>query len=284
MNRDRLKNKKRIVVKIGSSSLTHAKTGEADLIKLEKLVRELCDYRNRGIEVVLVSSGAIAVGSRTLGLKERPADIALKQACASVGQARLTVIYQKLFAEYNHVASQILMTKNTVLNPINRKNAENTYEKLLELGVIPIVNENDTISTYELEKLQQFGDNDTLSAIVAAMIHADLLILLSDIDGLYTDDPHKNPNARFIDTVETLTEDMMRLGKGAVSTVGTGGMATKLVSARIATASGADMIITNGADVGVLHELLEGASKGTLFQANPDPEFALDRFLEGRNK
>ncbi len=284
MNRDRLKNKKRIVVKIGSSSLTHAKTGEADLIKLEKLVRELCDYRNRGIEVVLVSSGAIAVGSRTLGLKERPADIALKQACASVGQARLTVIYQKLFAEYNHVASQILMTKNTVLNPINRKNAENTFEKLLELGVIPIVNENDTISTYELEKLQQFGDNDTLSAIVAAMIHADLLILLSDIDGLYTDDPHKNPNARFIDTVETLTEDMMRLGKGAVSTVGTGGMATKLVSARIATASGADMIITNGADVGVLHELLEGASKGTLFQANPDPEFALDRFLEGRNK
>lgn len=283
MNRDRLKNKKRIVVKIGSSSLTHAKTGEADLIKLEKLVRELCDYRNRGIEVVLVSSGAIAVGSRTLGLKERPADIALKQACASVGQARLTVIYQKLFAEYNHVASQILMTKNTVLNPINRKNAENTFEKLLELGVIPIVNENDTISTYELEKLQQFGDNDTLSAIVAAMIHADLLILLSDIDGLYTDDPHKNPNARFIDTVETLTEDMMRLGKGAVSTVGTGGMATKLVSARIATASGADMIITNGADVGVLHELLEGASKGTLFQANPDPEFALDRFLEGRN-
>ena len=177
MNRDRLKNKKRIVVKIGSSSLTHAKTGEADLIKLEKLVRELCDYRNRGIEVVLVSSGAIAVGSRTLGLKERPADIALKQACASVGQARLTVIYQKLFAEYNHVASQILMTKNTVLNPINRKNAENTFEKLLELGVIPIVNENDTISTYELEKLQQFGDNDTLSAIVAAMIHADLLIL-----------------------------------------------------------------------------------------------------------
>ena len=141
-----------------------------------------------------------------------------------------------------------------------------------------------TISTYELEKLQQFGDNDTLSAIVAAMIHADLLILLSDIDGLYTDDPHKNPNARFIDTVETLTEDMMRLGKGAVSTVGTGGMATKLVSARIATASGADMIITNGADVRVLHELLEGASKGTLFQANPDPEFALDRFLEGRNK
>lgn len=281
MNRERLKNKKRIVVKIGSSSLTHAETGETNLIKLEKLVRELCDYRNRGIEVVLVSSGAIAVGSRTLGFTKRPMEISLKQACASVGQAKLMVMYQKLFAEYNHVASQILMTKNTMLNPINRKNAENTFEKLLELGVIPIVNENDTISTYELEKLQQFGDNDTLSAIVAAMIHADLLILLSDIDGLFTDDPHNNPGARFIDTVETLTDEMMQLGKGAVSAVGTGGMATKLASARIATASGADMVIANGADVGVLHELLEGAQKGTLFLANPDAHFELETFLEG---
>lgn len=281
MNRDRLKDKKRIVVKIGSSSLTHAETGETDLIKLEKLVRELCDYRNRGIEVVLVSSGAIAVGSRTLGLKGRPTDRALKQACASVGQAKLMVIYQKLFAEYNHIASQILMTKNTMLNPLNRENAQNTFEKLLELGVIPIVNENDTISTYELDKLQQFGDNDTLSAVVTAMIHADLLILLSDIDGLYTDDPHRNPKARFIDTVEELTDEMMRLGKGAVTEVGTGGMATKLASARIATAAGADMIIANGRDVGILHELLDGARKGTLFLANPDTDFCLDTFLEG---
>ena len=192
MNRDRLKDKKRIVVKIGSSSLAHEETGEMNLIKLEKLVRELCDYRNRGIDVVLVSSGAISVGSRTLGLAGRPTEISLKQACASVGQAKLMVMYQKLFAEYNQVASQILMTKNTMLYPINRTNAENTFEKLLELGVIPIVNENDTISTYELEKLQQFGDNDTLSAIVAAMIHADLLILLSDIDGLFTDEDRKS--------------------------------------------------------------------------------------------
>ena len=280
MNRDRLKDKKRIVVKIGSSSLAHEETGEMNLIKLEKLVRELCDYRNRGIDVVLVSSGAISVGSRTLGLAGRPTEISLKQACASVGQAKLMVMYQKLFAEYNQVASQILMTKNTMLYPINRTNAENTFEKLLELGVIPIVNENDTISTYELEKLQQFGDNDTLSAIVAAMIHADLLILLSDIDGLFTDDPHKTPDARFIDTVEALTEEMVRLGKGAVSDVGTGGMATKLASARIATASGADMVIANGADVGVLHELLEGAQKGTLFLANPDSNFDLSMFLE----
>ncbi len=281
MNRDRLKNKKRIVVKIGSSSLTHGQTGQTDLIKLEKLVRELCDFRNRGIEVVLVSSGAIAVGTRALGLEQRPADISLKQACASVGQARLMVMYQKLFAEYNQVASQILMTKNTMLHPINRKNAENTFEKLLELGVIPIVNENDTISTYELEKLQQFGDNDTLSAIVTAMIHADLLILLSDIDGLFTDDPHQNPDARFIDTVEVLTDDMMGLGKGAVTDVGTGGMATKLVSAKIATAAGADMIIANGADVAILHELLEGVQKGTLFLASPNDSFDLGEFLEG---
>lgn len=281
MNRERLKNKKRVVVKIGSSSLTHGETGQADLIKMEKLVRELCDYRNRGIEVVLVSSGAIAVGSRALGLEKRPTEISLKQACASVGQARLMLMYQKLFSEYNQVASQILMTKNTMLNPINRKNAENTFERLLELGVIPIVNENDTISTYELEKLQQFGDNDTLSAIVAAMIHADLLILLSDINGLFTDDPHRNPNASFIDTVEKLTEEMMQLGKGAVTAVGTGGMATKLASARIATASGADMVIANGADVGVLHELLDGEQRGTLFLADRDENFALEDFLKG---
>lgn len=280
MNRERLKYKKRIVVKIGSSSLTHAQTGELNLIKLEKLVRELCDFRNRGIEVVLVSSGAIAVGARALGLTKRPGEISLKQACASVGQARLMGMYQNLFAEYNHVASQILMTKNTMQNPINRENARNTFEKLLELGVIPVVNENDTISTYELQKLQQFGDNDTLSAIVTAMIHADLLILLSDIDGLFTDDPRTNPDARFIDTVEKLTPEMLLLGKGAGSSVGTGGMATKLSCAGIATAAGADMIIANGRDVGILHELLEGAGKGTLFLANPEESFRLEDFLE----
>ncbi len=280
MNRERLKYKKRIVVKIGSSSLTHAQTGELNLIKLEKLVRELCDFRNRGIEVVLVSSGAIAVGARALGLTKRPGEISLKQACASVGQARLMGMYQNLFAEYNHVASQILMTKNTMQNPINRENARNTFEKLLELGVIPVVNENDTISTYEMQKLQQFGDNDTLSAIVTAMIRADLLILLSDIDGLFTDDPRTNPDARFIDTVEKLTPEMLLLGKGAGSSVGTGGMATKLSCAGIATAAGADMIIANGRDVGILHELLEGAGKGTLFLANPEESFRLEDFLE----
>ena len=278
-NRIRLKDKRRIVIKIGSSSLTHEETGEVNLIKLEKLVRELCDLRNRGIQVVLVSSGAIAVGVRTLGLSERPRETALKQACASVGQARLMMIYQRLFAEYNCIASQILMTKNTMLNAINRQNAQNTFEELLGLGVIPIVNENDTISTYELSRLQQFGDNDTLSAVVTAMIGADLLILLSDIDGLYTDDPHLNPDAGFIDTVERIDEKIMSLGKGAVTHVGTGGMATKLSCARIATAAGADMIIARGSDMGIIHRLMEGEKSGTLFLADKEENFDLEKYL-----
>ena len=166
-----------------------------------------------------------------------------------------------------------------MLNPINRQNAQNTFEELLGLGVIPIVNENDTISTYELSQLQQFGDNDTLSAVVTAMIGADLLILLSDIDGLYTDDPHLNPEARFIDTVERIDEGILRLGKGAVTRVGTGGMATKLSSARIAAASGADMIIADGSDVGIIHRLIEGEKSGTLFLAHKEEPFDLGKYL-----
>ena len=179
--------KKRVVVKIGSSSLNYGETGNLNFTKLEHLVRELCNLRNRGMDVCLVSSGAIAVGRQTLGMDERPKDISTKQACAAVGQARLMMIYQRLFAEYNQVAGQVLMTKNTMVNPVSRENAKNTFDELFRLGAIPIVNENDTVSTYEM----QFGDNDTLSAIVASLIGADLLILLSDIDGLFTDDPHK---------------------------------------------------------------------------------------------
>ena len=174
--------KKRVVVKIGSSSLNYGETGNLNFTKLEHLVRELCNLRNRGMDVCLVSSGAIAVGRQTLGMDERPKDISTKQACAAVGQARLMMIYQRLFAEYNQVAGQVLMTKNTMVNPVSRENAKNTFDELFRLGAIPIVNENDTVSTYEM----QFGDNDTLSAIVASLIGADLLILLSDIDGLFT--------------------------------------------------------------------------------------------------
>ena len=251
--REKLKDKKRIVIKIGSSSLTHKETGKLDLIKLEILVREVSDLRNQGKEVVLVSSGAIMVGKNSVGMKDAPDHIAFKQACAAIGQAKLMMIYQKLFAEYNQVASQVLMTKNTMVDNLNRRNAQNTFEELLKLGSIPIVNENDTIATYEIE----FGDNDTLSAVVAALIGADILILLSDIDGLFTDDPHLNKKARFIDVVESIDAHLIEMGKGTTgSSVGTGGMATKLKAAKLATSAGADMIIANGEDFHIIHRII----------------------------
>ena len=274
--RKTLKDKKRIVVKVGTSSLTHPDTGLMDLIKMEKLVRELTDLHNRGKEVILVSSGAIAVGRKALGMKERPAELAVKQACASVGQARLMMIYQKLFMEYNQIASQILMTKNTLVNEINRKNAENTFETLLSLGAIPIVNENDTVSTYEI----QFGDNDTLSAIVTALVQADALILLSDIDGLFTDDPNRNPEAKFIEYVDRVDARFEQMAKGSSSDVGTGGMSTKINAAKLATSAGADMIIANGADMGIIHRIMDGERIGTMFRANRIENFYLIDYLD----
>lgn len=271
------KKRKRIVVKIGSSSLQHRETGDMNLIKIERLVRELCDLRNRGLDVCLVSSGAIAAGRKTIGLKERPQNIATKQACAAVGQAKLMMVYQKMFAEYNQIAGQVLMTKNTMINNVSRKNAQNTFEELFHLGVIPIVNENDTVSTYEMH----FGDNDTLSALVASLIGADLLILLSDIDGLFTDDPHKNPDAKLIPVVEKLDDKILNMAKDSTgSDVGTGGMATKLTAAHIATCSGADMIIANGKDVGVLHKIFENDDVGTLFLANKNDDFYIADYIE----
>ena len=278
--RELLKDKKRIAVKVGSSSLIHRETGRLDLRKMEVLVRELSDLHNQGKNVVLVTSGAVAVGSAVLGLKERPKELKVKQACSAVGQARLMMIYQKLFAEYNQTAAQILMTKNTMVNNLNRMHARNTFEELLNLDTIPVVNENDSISSYELELLDKFGDNDTLSAVIAALIGADLLILLSDIDGLFTDDPNTNPNAKFIDTVETLDDKLLSMGKGSVSSVGTGGMATKLTAAEIATAAGADMVIANGADFHVIHKILEGRKHGTLFVHNKKEEFYLIDYIE----
>ena len=278
--RELLKDKKRIVVKVGSSSLIHRETGRLDLRKMEVLVRELSDLHNQGKNVVLVTSGAVAVGSAVLGLKERPKELKVKQACSAVGQARLMMIYQKLFAEYNQTAAQILMTKNTMVNNLNRMHARNTFEELLNLDTIPVVNENDSISSYELELLDKFGDNDTLSAVIAALIGADLLILLSDIDGLFTDDPNTNPNAKFIDTVETLDDKLLSMGKGSVSSVGTGGMATKLTAAEIATAAGADMVIANGADFHVIHKILDGRKHGTLFVHNKKEEFYLIDYIE----
>ena len=271
-----LKDKRRIVVKVGTSSLTHPKTGLMDLIKMERLVRELTDLHNQGKEVILVTSGAIAVGRKTIGMKERPAELAVKQACASIGQARLIMMYQKLFMEYNQIASQILMTKNTLVNEGNRENARNTFETLLSMGAIPIVNENDTISTYEI----QFGDNDTLSAVVSALVQADLLILLSDIDGLFTDDPNRNPEAKFIEYVNQVDEHFERMAKGTSSDVGTGGMATKINAARLATSAGADMIIAIGADMSIIHRIMDGERIGTLFKANRTDDFYLIDYLD----
>lgn len=282
--RERLKDKKRIVIKIGSSSLTHSETGRLNLRKLEVLARELSDLRNQGKDVILVSSGAIATGVAALGMHEKPTELKEKQACAAVGQARLMMIYQKLFSEYNQLSAQILMTKNTMVNNVNRKNAQNTFDELLSLGVIPIVNENDSISTYELQNLEKFGDNDTLSAMVAALVRADLLILLSDIDGLFTDDPNTNPDAKFIDVVENLDDNLLNMGKGTSgSKVGTGGMATKLTAAQIASAAGVDMVIANGADFHIIHKITEGRKYGTLFVSQSKEEVYLidiiDRLL-----
>ncbi len=278
--REYIKDKKRIVVKIGSSSLQHRETGDLDYTKMEVLVRELCNMRNQGKDVILVTSGAIAVGKKAIGLskvEEESRHLGVKQACAAVGQAKLMMIYQKMFAEYNQVAAQILMTKDTIVNDLNRYNAQNTFSELLGLGVIPIVNENDTVATYEIT----IGDNDTLSAIVAALVEADLLILLSDIDGLYTDDPRTNPQAEFIEEVEELTEEYCRMGKESTgSDVGTGGMNTKLVAARIATNSGADMIIANSEDIRIIHRIMDGRSLGTLFKKHKQDGFDLVSFVQ----
>ncbi|HJA70656.1 MAG TPA: glutamate 5-kinase [Candidatus Lachnoclostridium stercoravium] len=279
ISRGQLREKKRIVIKIGSSSLTHQETGDLNFIKIEKLVRVISDLKGQGKDVVLVSSGAIAAGRQVLRSSHKPETISEKQAYAAVGQARLMMVYQRIFAEYNQTAAQVLLTKNTMVGDNTRYNAQNTFEELLKLGTVPIVNENDTVSTHEI----QFGDNDRLSAIVAALIGADLLILLSDIDGLYSDDPRSNPDARFISFVKEITPDLMEMGKDSTgSDVGTGGMAAKLAAARIATDSGSDMVITNGDNVEAIEEIISGAAIGTLFLAHANLDFDLIDYVNNR--
>lgn len=274
--REELKNKKRIVIKIGSSSLTHANTGDINLGKLELLVRVLSDLHNQGKSVILVSSGAIAVGKKKLGLRGKELTIAEKQACAAVGQSILMTMYQKLFSEYNQTTAQVLLTKYTMQNDLSRYNARNTFEELMKIGAIPVVNENDTVATHEIE----VGDNDRLSAIVAATTGADLLILLSDIDGLFTDDPNTNKDAQFIPLVEELSEDLFSMGKATSSSaVGTGGMSAKLAAARIATESGASMVIANGEDLHVIEEIIQGEEKGTLFVEHKMEDFNILNYL-----
>lgn len=274
--REELARKNRIVIKIGSSSLVHSNTQNLDYVKLEKLVRFLCDLRNQGKDVILVSSGAIGVGAKALGLFERPKTTSMKQACAAVGQGQLMMVYQKLFSEYHQGSAQVLLTFDVITSEERRRNSINTFNELLQLGIIPVVNENDTVATEEIE----FGDNDTLSAIVAALVKADCLILMSDIDGLYTDDPHYNKEAVLISEVEEITEELRAMGKGVSTNLGTGGMATKLTAATIATAVGADMAIINGEKIETINDLFQGKDVGTVFHAHPEHPFKLEEYLK----
>ena len=252
----------RIVVKVGTSTLTHA-TGRLNIRRVEALCKVLSDLKNAGHETILVSSGAIGMGVGKLMLTSRPTDMPTKQAAAAVGQCELMYVYDKLFSEYHHTVAQILLTGSDVENPQRHDNFRNTMFRLLELGALPIVNENDTVVTDEIA----VGDNDTLGAVVAVSVAADLLVLLSDIDGLYTADPHKHPDARLIDRVETITPELEALAGGKGSALGTGGMATKLSAAKLATEAGTDMIIANGQHPELLYEIADGNAVGTRFVA-----------------
>ena len=255
----------RVVIKIGTSTLTY-ENGCVNIRRIETLCRVVSDMKNSGCEVIMVSSGAIGMGVGKLNLKERPSDIAGKQAAAAVGQCELMYVYDKEFSTHNHTVAQILLTAPDLKCEDRHKKFENTMERLLELGVLPIINENDTIATEEIV----FGDNDTLSAEVAVSVKADLLILLSDIDGLYTADPRKSSDARLIDEVHEITDEIMSLGGGAGSARGTGGMETKLKAAKIATDAGCDMIIANGAYPEKLYRIIDGLPVGTRFFAKKD--------------
>lgn len=252
----------RIVVKVGTSTLAHA-TGRLNIRHVEELVKVLSDLKNAGHEIILVSSGAIGMGVGKLNLPGKPSDMPTKQAAAAVGQCELMYTYDRLFLAYNHTVAQVLLTGEDVDHPERRENFENTMERLLELGALPIINENDTIATAEIK----VGDNDTLGAIVACCVRADLLVLLSDIEGLYTADPRKDPAATLIPVVEEVTPDIEALAGGVGSSLGTGGMATKLRAAKMVTAQGCDMVITNGERPDRLYDIAQGKAVGTSFLA-----------------
>lgn len=252
----------RIVIKIGTSTLTHA-SGHLNIRRVEALCKAISDVRNAGHEVIVVSSGAIGMGVSKLGLKKRPDDMPTKQAAAAVGQCELMYIYDKLFGEYHHTVSQLLITGDDTRNEQRHRNFSNTMNRLLELGALPIINENDTVATDEIG----IGDNDTLAAIVARSVGADLLILLSDIDGLYTADPHKDPDAVLIRRVAAIDDSVRALAGVSGSSLGTGGMVTKLQAAEICLSCGCTMVIANGEDPAVLYDILDGKEVGTCFSA-----------------
>lgn len=250
----------RIVVKIGTSTLAYS-TGHLNIRHIESFCKVLSDIKNSGLEVIVVSSGAVGMGMGKLGLKERPTELALKQAAAAVGQCELMYTYDRLFGEHNHTVAQMLLTAGNLTNENQHANFNNTLQKLLELNVIPIINENDTVTTKELV----IGDNDTLAAIVAESVKADLLVLLSDIDGVFTADPRLDPNAKLIPVIDEVTPEIEALAGGSGTNVGTGGMATKIEAAKIAMQSGCDMVIANGTDPSVLYDIVGGMPVGTRF-------------------
>ena len=250
----------RIVIKIGTSTLAH-KTGLLNILRVEELCKVMSDLKNAGHEVIMVSSGAIGMGVGKLSLNEKPKDIPTKQAAAAVGQCELMYTYDRLFSKYNHTVAQILITGDDIEHADRKQNFKNTMRRLLELSAIPIINENDSISTNEIE----IGDNDTLGAIVATTVEADLLIILSDINGLYTGDPKKDPNAKLLHTVSEITPEIEKMVGGAGSTLGTGGMITKIKAAKIVTPEGIDMVIANGENPLSLYDIVAGKDVGTRF-------------------
>lgn len=255
----------KIVVKVGTSTLTY-ESGRLNLRRVEALCKVLADLQNAGHQVVLVSSGAMGVGMGKAGLKQRPDEVAQRQALAAVGQCELMFIYDKFFGEYNRTVAQVLLTADVLERPHSRQNVENTFSALMEMGVIPVVNENDTVAVDELEG-PSFGDNDTLSAIVTELTGADLLVILTDIDGLYDSDPRKDPQAKRIPYVKTITPDIEALAGGAGSARGTGGMITKIRAAQRVNAHGVPCCIVSGSDPQILYELLAGRQVGTTFGA-----------------
>ena len=267
--KERIGQKKRIVIKVGTTTITYPETGNINLEKLEKFVRIVVNLKNQGKEVIVVSSGAVGVGKVALGLPHKPTTEAEKQACAAVGQGRLMMIYEKLFNEYGQLTAQILLTKESITNGECRKNAKRTFQELLRMHVVPIVNENDAISVDELF-YGNFGDNDTLAAHVTCLVEADLLILMSDIDGLYTDDPNLNEDVKFIHTVSEIDDKLKDMGKGSYNDTGTGGMTTKIVAAKMVTSNGADMVIANGENIQIIHKLMNGEEIGTIFLAQQE--------------
>lgn len=250
----------RIVVKIGTSTLAYA-TGQLNIRRVEALCKTMSDIRNAGHELILVSSGAIGMGVGKLGMRQRPQDIPGKQAAAAVGQCELMYIYDKLFSEYHHTVAQLLITADNLTNEIRHRNFTNTLTRLLELGVVPVINENDTVATEEIV----IGDNDTLAARVAESVGAQMLILLSDIDGLYTADPHADPSARLLPVVHRVDEDIKKLAGVSSTPQGTGGMVTKLRAAEICLDCGCEMVIANGNNPAALYDIVEGKPVGTRF-------------------